>query len=108
MSLTPQGSARTASAAAPPRAADTAATGAYVVQLAAHKTQEEASAAFRSAQSKYSSVLGGQKMLIRKKEVPGHGTFYGAQVGPFASRTDAVSLCENLKSAGGTCIVQRN
>jgi hypothetical protein len=47
-------------------------------------------------------------MLIRKKEVPGHGTFYGAQVGPFASRTDAVSLCENLKSAGGTCIVQRN
>jgi hypothetical protein len=53
-------------------------------------------------------VLGGQKMLIRKKEVAGQGTFYGAQVGPFASRSDAVSLCENLKSAGGTCIVQRN
>jgi hypothetical protein len=76
--------------------------------LAAHKTQDEASASFRSAQSKYPSVLGGRKMLIRKKEVPGHGTFYGAQVGPFASRSDAVSLCENLKSAGGTCIVQRD
>jgi cell division septation protein DedD len=108
LSLNPQSAARTASAAPPPRAAETAATGAYVVQLAAHKTQEEASAAFRSAQSRYPGVLGGQKMLIRKKEVAGQGTFYGAQVGPFASRSDAVSLCENLKSAGGTCIVQRN
>ncbi len=78
------------------------------MQLAANKTQEEASAAFRSAQSKYPAVLGGRKLLIRKKEVAGQGTFYGAQVGPFASRSDAVSLCENLKSAGGTCIVQRN
>ncbi len=96
--------------APPPRASESASggTGAYVVQLAAHKTQDEASASFRSAQSKYPSVLGGRKLLIRKKEVPGHGTFYGAQVGPFASRSDAVSLCENLKSAGGTCIVQRN
>jgi hypothetical protein len=108
LSLNPQGAARTASAAPPPRAAETAATGAYVVQLAAHKTQGEASAAFRSVQSRYPAVLGGQKMLIRKKEVAGQGTFYGAQVGPFASRSDAVSLCENLKSAGGTCIVQRN
>jgi hypothetical protein len=108
LSLNPQASARTASASPPPRAAETAATGAYIVQIAAHKTHEEASAAFRSAQSKYPSVLGGQKMLIRKKEIAGQGTFYGAQVGPFASRSDAVSLCDSLKSAGGTCIVQRN
>jgi hypothetical protein len=106
MSLTPQGSTRTA--AASPRAAETAASGAYVVQLAAHKTQDEASAAFRSAQSRYPSILGSQKLLIKRKEVAGHGTFYGAQVGPFASRSDAVSLCESLKSAGGDCIVQRN
>jgi hypothetical protein len=78
------------------------------VQIAAQKTQEDASASFRSAQAKYPSVLGGRKMLIRRKEVAGQGTFYGAQVGPFASRSDAVHLCENLKSAGGTCIVQRN
>jgi cell division septation protein DedD len=53
-------------------------------------------------------VLGGKKLLIRKKEIADKGTFYGAQVGPFASREDAVRLCEDLKSAGGTCIVQRN
>ena len=112
LSLNPQG------AAAAPRApkqthtaaatAEAAPTGAYVVQIAANKTQEEASAAFRSAQAKYPDVLGSRKLMIRKKEIAGKGTFYGAQVGPFASREDATQLCENLKSAGGTCIVQRN
>jgi hypothetical protein len=113
LSLNPQGTAerpsRTAAAAPSPRATESAAAaGAYVVQIAAHKTQEEASASFRSAQAKYPDVLSGRKLLIRKKEVDGKGTFYGAQVGPFASRTDATQLCENLKSAGGSCIVQRN
>jgi len=106
LSLTPQGTSRGSSRTA--SAATAAASGAYVVQLAAHKTQEEASAAFRSAQSRYPSILGSQRMLIRRKEVPGHGTFYGAQVGPFASRSEAVQLCVSLKSAGGDCIVQRN
>ncbi|MGZ8330548.1 MAG: SPOR domain-containing protein [Rhodoplanes sp.] len=28
--------------------------------------------------------------------------------GPFASREEAVQLCESLKSAGGSCFVERN
>jgi cell division septation protein DedD len=107
MSLNPEasGSRNVRTAAVTPQAAP---SGAYVVQIAANKTQEEASAAFRSAQSRYPGVLGNRKLLIRKKEIAGKGTFYGAQVGPFASRNDAVQVCEDLKSAGGTCIVQRN
>lgn len=112
LSLNPQGAAaaprapkQTHTAAVAPEAAP---SGAYVVQIAANKTQEEASAAFRSAQAKYPDVLGSRKLMIRKKEIAGKGTFYGAQVGPFASRDDATHLCEDLKSAGGTCIVQRN
>jgi len=85
-----------------------AATGGFVVQLSAQKTEGEASASFRAMQAKYPNVLGGQHMLIRKKEVAGKGTFYGAQVGPFADREGAVQVCEQLKSAGGTCIVQKN
>jgi cell division septation protein DedD len=92
-------------AAVTPQAAS---SGAYVVQIAANKTQEEATSAFRSAQARYPSVLGNRKLMIRKKEIAGKGTFYGAQVGPFASRADASQLCEDLKSAGGSCIVQRN
>jgi hypothetical protein len=76
--------------------------------LAAHKTQEEASAAYRSAQSKYPDLMRGRKLHIKKKEVGDKGTFYGAQVGPFATRSDANQMCDNLKSAGASCLVERN
>jgi cell division septation protein DedD len=35
------------------------------------------------------------------------GVFYAAQVGPLA-RDEANQLCETLKSAGGSCYIQRN
>jgi len=110
ISLAPQGGAaeppaRTAALAAPSRAAPSVAQ--FVVQLSAQRTQEDASAAFRAAQAKYPDILGGRQMLIRKKDLGNKGTFYGAQVGPFAAREGAVELCEQLKAAGGSCLVQR-
>jgi hypothetical protein len=33
--------------------------------------------------------------------------FYGAQVGPF-SREAAAKLCEDLKAAGQSCMIQKN
>jgi cell division septation protein DedD len=92
-------------ASPPPRAAD---AGNYVVQLSAQKSESEAAQSFRAMQAKYPSVLSGRQPLIRKKDLGSKGTYYGAQVGPFASREQAVKLCEDLKSAGGSCLVQRN
>jgi SPOR domain len=45
--------------------------------------------------------------LIRKKDQGERGVFYAAQVGPLA-RDEANQLCETLKSAGGSCYIQRN
>lgn len=95
---------QTALAAPAPRSSE----GNYVVQLSANKTQEDAQASFRAMQAKYSSVLSGRPPIIRRKEQPGKGIYYGAQVGPFASREEATQLCEELKAAGGSCFVQRN
>lgn len=97
--------AHTATASPPPRAAE---SGNYVVQLSAQKSESEAQASFRAMQAKYPSVLSGRQPLIRKKDLGSKGIYYGAQVGPFASREQAVQLCEDLKAAGGNCIVQRN
>jgi SPOR domain len=93
---------------APPRAAAPRASesGGWVVQLSAQKTEGEAQSAFRAAQAKY-SVLGSYQPLIRKKDQGDRGVFYAAQVGPLA-REEANQLCENLKSAGGSCFIQRN
>jgi hypothetical protein len=80
--------------------------GGWVVQISAQKTEGEAQSAFRAAQSKY-SVLSGYQPLIRKKDQGDRGVFYATQVGPL-SRDEANQLCENLKSAGGNCFIQRN
>lgn len=96
---------QTAMATPAPSAAE---SGNYVVQLSAQKTPEEARASFRAMQDKYPSVLSNRQVLVKKKDLGAKGIYYGSQVGPFASREDAVQLCESLKSAGGNCIVQRN
>jgi cell division septation protein DedD len=58
-------------------------------------------------QSRY-AVLNGQHPLIRRKDQGDRGVFYAAQVGPFATKDEANQVCDSLKSAGGTCFVQKN
>jgi SPOR domain len=81
-------------------------TGIWVVQLSAQKTEGEAKSAFQAAQAKY-SLLAGYQFLVRKKDQGKRGTFYAAQVGPLA-RSEASELCDNLRSAGASCFIQRN
>jgi hypothetical protein len=87
--------------------APAATSGAYAVQVSAQKTEAEAQSSYRALQSKYPSVLSGREASIRRVELSG-GTWYRAQVGGFASSTQANEFCDNLKAAGGQCIVQRN
>jgi len=95
-----------------PQAASEAATraidpGGFVVQISAQRSEPEARAAFRTMQAKY-LVLSGRQPLIRRKDQGERGIFYATQVGPFGVKSDADQLCETLKSAGGTCFVQKN
>jgi len=99
----PNAPTRTATRAAPP-----AADGAYVVQVSAQKTEGEAQSSYRALQAKYPAVLGGREPSIRRADLGDKGVYYRAQVGPFASASEATSFCDNLKAAGGQCIVQKN
>jgi hypothetical protein len=103
-SLQPSWSAPQAAPGAATRAIE---AGGFVVQLYAERSEPEAQAAFRRMQAKY-SALSGREPLIRRKDQGERRIFYAAQVGPFGVRSDADKLCETLKSAGGTCFVQKN
>jgi hypothetical protein len=112
MSLTPQAppavaAVETTHPAAPARATPPSGSGGWIVQISAQKTEAEAQAAFRTAQAKY-SALANYQPLIRKKDQGERGVFYATQVGPFTGREEANQLCETLKSAGGSCFIQRN
>jgi sporulation related protein len=98
---------RTTALAPSAPAADTGGGGGYYVQVSAQKSQEEARSSFRSMQAKYASLLGGHNAVFRRKDLGAKGVFFGAQVGPF-SHERAIHLCESLKSAGGSCLIQRN
>jgi cell division septation protein DedD len=80
--------------------------GAWVVQLSAQKTEGEAQSAYRAAQAKF-SVLAGYQLLVRKKDQGERGTFYAAQIGPLP-RSEANKLCDNLKTAGASCFIERS
>jgi hypothetical protein len=82
--------------------------GSYVVQVAAQKSEAEAAATWQQLQQRYAAVLGGQQATIRRVDLGERGVFYRAQVGPFASRSQASEVCQSLKAAGGECVIQRN
>jgi hypothetical protein len=98
--------ARTASV---PRAtAGAAPAGQYAVQVSSQRSEAEAQAAFRSLQGKYPSQLGGREPIIRRADLGSKGIYYRAMVGPFANGSEASQLCQSLKSAGGSCLIQKN
>lgn len=111
LSLTPQASDRVASAGPAPQTTASTSVPAgigFMVQVSAQKSAADATSAFKTVQSRYSNLLGSYQVVLRKKEVRGKGTFYGAQVGPFETRDQAAGLCEQLKTAGGNCLVEKN
>jgi hypothetical protein len=93
---------------APPAAATVSPTGGFVVQLSSQKTEEEARASFKVLATKYAAVFGDREPYIKRVSIPDKGTFYRANVGPFATQTEANHFCSNLKIVGGQCIVQKN
>ncbi|WP_018391246.1 SPOR domain-containing protein [Ancylobacter sp. FA202] len=97
-------------AAAPAASASTAAVpaGAFVVQIAAVRSEAEAQATWRSAQARYSDLLRNQPFSVKRADLGDKGIYYRAQVGNFSSREGAVGLCEALRAQGTTCMVARN
>jgi hypothetical protein len=101
---------RTAAAAPPTRVAPAAVSGGggYVVQVSSQRSEADAQSAFRSLQGKFPSQLGGKQPLIKRVDLGDKGIYFRAMVGPFGSSNEASELCSGLKSAGGSCLVQRN
>lgn len=80
----------------------TAGSGTFV-QISSHQSEQEARSAFTSAVRRF-PMLQGQTPNVRTAEIPGRGTWHRLRVGPF-SRDEAQGLCQRLKAAGGSCVL---
>jgi hypothetical protein len=84
------------------------ASGSYLVQIASQRSEADALASYRVAQSKFPGLLGSRNPIIRKADLGEKGMYYRALVGPFASADEASQLCGSMRSAGGQCVIHRN
>jgi hypothetical protein len=80
--------------------------GGYVIQIASLPSQPEAQKSYQSLSAKFGGVIGGRGVDIKQAEIAGKGTFYRVRI-PAGSKTEAISLCERYRSAGGTCLVAK-
>ena len=117
LSLSPQGGAAAPDAAPPTRVAATnpvqtarqrGGGGGYLVQVSSQKNEADAQASYRALQGKFPAVLGSRSPVIKRADLGDKGVYYRAMVGPFGSADEAAQFCNNLKTAGGQCVVQRN
>ena len=80
-----------------------AATGAYVLQIGAYKSEEDAAAAWRTYHGKHASLLSGYSQDVKKVDLGEKGTWYRLRVGSFADKDAAKALCTKLTAEGGAC-----
>jgi len=83
------------------------ASGGMLVQVSSQRSEEAARVTFRDLQTRYPSILGPYEVNIQRADLGERGVFFRARVGPF-SASDAQRLCDDLKSAGGDCILSRS
>ncbi|WP_026380236.1 SPOR domain-containing protein [Afifella pfennigii] len=79
----------------------------WAVQVSSQRSEEQARASFTSLQQRFPTLLGDQQPYIQEADLGDKGVYYRVRVGPMADRNAAISLCEDLKSAGGSCFVTR-
>ena len=65
----------------------------------------DAQSAYARAQQRFPSVLGSLDPQIQEADLGAKGIFFRVRVGPWATRAEAIEVCESLKAAGGNCFV---
>ncbi len=95
----------TAPVAPPVDATAATASGGWAVQLAAPKSEEEASSEMARLTSKFGADLNGSPLGVHKAVVNGQTIYRLRVVG--LTKADAAALCARLKGDGGECFIAK-
>jgi hypothetical protein len=94
-------------AVAAPAAAKPSASGGYVLQIGAYKSQADADAAWKIYKAKHAALLSAYSDDIQQADLGDKGAWYRLRISGFADKEMATSLCDRLKADGGACIPGR-
>jgi len=81
------------------------ADGAFLVQIAALRSQDAADSAWLRAVAEFPDVYAGAEKRVQRADLGAKGIFYRLRVGAFETRSKASAFCDELKKRGKTCIV---
>jgi predicted transglutaminase-like cysteine proteinase len=79
----------------------------WAVQLIGNASEGSALASYRRMQEAYNSLLGSRQPLVIRSSVGINADWYRVRIA-MNNRGDAQSLCDGLRAAGGSCLVQRD
>jgi hypothetical protein len=80
----------------------------WSLQLIGDSSETKALQQYKDLQKRFPAILGSRAPVVVKRELGGRGSLFWYQVRLVEdSRERAVSLCIQLRSAGGECLLQR-
>ena len=79
--------------------------GKFAIQLAAFRSKSEAQHKWLQFQQSFPTLLGQSQLLLQEVEIAKRGTFFRVRTGPFTNRTQATTLCGQLKTKRQDCMV---
>jgi len=79
------------------------ASGQYVLQIGAYKSQAEADAAWKVYQAHHAATLGSYASDVKQVDLGAKGTWFRLRVGSFPTKAAAAALCQKLTAEGGAC-----
>jgi len=84
-------------------AAAPAATGAFVLQIGAYKSEADANASWKVYQAKHAALLSGVSSSVQRADLGDKGVWYRLRAGSYADKDAATAACDKLKADGGAC-----
>jgi cell division protein FtsN len=84
-----------------------AASGSYLLQVGAYKSEDEAMSAWKTYQAKHVSLLRGFSPDVQRADLGDKGVWYRLRVSSFADKNAASALCDRLKTENGVCFLAR-
>lgn len=78
------------------------------LQLASVPNEADVDGEWQRLQKRLGNALDGQQLQVERADLGTKGVFYRLQIGPFADRSAAKAACNNIKAAGGDCLLVAN
>jgi SPOR domain len=98
---------RALASVAPPAAKPAGASGGYVLQIGAYKSQADADTAWNAYKRSHAALLAGYGPDVQKADLGDKGTWYRLRIAGFSDKDAASALCDRLKAEQGACFLGR-